>query len=87
MQQSDFEGIFQEMDGLPVTMRLLDWPLHEFMPQAEGDIELVAQAVAVHPAGLKRRVQALHEANPMLGHRGIRFGLTHPDVYRCRFRR
>jgi pyruvate,orthophosphate dikinase len=82
MQQADFEGLFQEMDGLPVTIRLLDWPLHEFMPQTERELETVSQALAVHPAALKRRVEALHEANPMLGHRGVRFGLTHPDVYR-----
>ncbi|MCB9667416.1 MAG: pyruvate, phosphate dikinase [Myxococcales bacterium] len=81
MQQADFEGIFREMDGLPVTIRLLDWPLHEFMPQNEHDLAPVAQALGMHLSGLARRVQAMHETNPMLGHRGIRLGLTHPDIY------
>ncbi len=81
MQQADFEGIFREMQGLPVTIRLLDWPLHEFMPQSEKDLEPVAKALGIHAAVLGRRVQTLHESNPMLGHRGIRLGLTHPDIY------
>ena len=81
LQQGDFEGIFREMDGLPVTIRLLDPPLHEFLPQEEEDIVALATEMDVAPEVIKRKVAALHEMNPMLGHRGCRLGLTYPEIY------
>src|SRR3954469_20651660 len=72
MQRADFEGIFQEMAGLPVTIRLLDPPLHEFLPHKEEEFEEVAAAAGTNARKLRARAIALHEANPMLGHRGCR---------------
>ncbi|MBT0652362.1 pyruvate, phosphate dikinase [Geomobilimonas luticola] len=81
MQKGDFVGIFREMKGLPVTIRLLDPPLHEFLPQEEKDIESLAKTMGVSIQALKSKVEFLHEFNPMLGHRGCRLGLTFPEIY------
>ncbi len=79
-QRADFVGIFTAMKGLPVTVRLLDPPLHEFLPHdAKGQAE-VAKVLKVSPAKVKSRVAALHEANPMLGHRGCRLSITYPEI-------
>ena len=86
MQREDFVGIFRAMDGLPVTVRLLDPPLHEFLPTEEAQITEVAAALGVTPAALRSRVSALHEANPMLGHRGCRLAVTHPEIYETQVR-
>jgi pyruvate,orthophosphate dikinase len=81
MQKGDFIGIFREMKGLPVTIRLLDPPLHEFLPQEEKDIEALSQTMGVSVQTLHHKVEFLHEFNPMLGHRGCRLGLTFPEIY------
>ena len=81
MQKGDFLGIFREMKGLPVTIRLLDPPLHEFLPHTEKDLEELAQVMKVPAATLKHKVDFLHEFNPMLGHRGCRLGITFPEIY------
>jgi pyruvate, orthophosphate dikinase len=86
MQRGDFEAIFKAMEGLPVTIRLLDPPLHEFLPQKEEDIAEVARAAGTDPAKLRARAIALHEANPMLGHRGCRLGITFPEIYEMQAR-
>ncbi|MEZ4392786.1 MAG: pyruvate, phosphate dikinase [Polyangiales bacterium] len=79
-QREDFIGIFTAMAGLPVTVRLLDPPLHEFLPQQLGQQEELARALGVSPERVQQRVRALHESNPMLGHRGCRLGVTHPEI-------
>jgi pyruvate,orthophosphate dikinase len=81
MQRSDFEGIFKAMDGLPVTIRLLDPPLHEFVPKETAQQKELATELGVSVASIKRKVEALHESNPMLGHRGCRLGITFPEIY------
>ncbi len=81
MQQEDFEGIFEEMAGLPVTIRLLDPPLHEFLPHDAAGQQSVASELGVSAQEIKQKVDALHEENPMLGHRGCRLGLTYPEIY------
>ncbi len=81
MQRADFTGLFEAMHGLPVTIRLLDPPLHEFLPHEKAQIEGVAKAMGIGPDHVRRRVEALAEANPMLGHRGCRLGLTYPEIY------
>ncbi|MFK5927574.1 MAG: pyruvate, phosphate dikinase [Desulfuromusa sp.] len=81
MQKGDFIGIFREMKGLPVTIRLLDPPLHEFLPQTDDDISELANAVGIRFSEVKAHVESLHEFNPMLGHRGCRLGITYPEVY------
>jgi pyruvate,orthophosphate dikinase len=81
MQKGDFKGIFSEMKGLPVTIRLLDPPLHEFLPHEDKDIEALARTMEVSVQTLKSKVEFLHEFNPMLGHRGCRLGLTYPEIY------
>ncbi len=81
MQKSDFIGLFREMRGLPVTIRLLDPPLHEFLPQTDDDISELANAVGIRFSEVRNHVEALHEFNPMLGHRGCRLGITYPEVY------
>jgi len=80
LQQKDFEGVFKSMDGLPVTIRLLDPPLHEFVPKAE-DVKAFAKKVGISPDKLKAKIDSLHELNPMLGHRGCRLGITYPEIY------
>ncbi len=85
-QRADFVGLFEVMAGLPVTIRLLDPPLHEFMPHAESDFEDVAKATGLTVDMLKRRAAELHEFNPMLGHRGCRLGVTYPEIYEMQAR-
>ncbi len=80
-QRSDFEEIFRIMAGLPVTIRLLDPPLHEFLPHGEAEFEHVAAAAGSTADLVKRRVSELQELNPMLGHRGCRLGITYPEIY------
>ncbi|MDR0427149.1 MAG: pyruvate, phosphate dikinase [Dysgonamonadaceae bacterium] len=79
-QQADFEGIFEAMEGRPVTVRLLDPPLHEFVPHDEKGQQEMAKAIGVDVKVIKQRVDALHEQNPMLGHRGARLGNTYPEI-------
>jgi len=86
MQRADFEGIFRAMDGLPVTIRLLDPPLHEFLPHSDEDIRDVAKALGISAAALRAKVEAVREFNPMLGHRGCRLGISHPEIYRMQVR-
>ena len=85
-QRSDFVEIFEAMAGLPCTIRLLDPPLHEFLPHGEHDFAVLAEASGVSAAHLKRRAAELHEANPMLGHRGCRLGITYPEIYEMQAR-
>jgi pyruvate,orthophosphate dikinase len=79
-QRADFAELFAIMAGLPVTIRLLDPPLHEFLPRQEAEYAEVATAAGVSIAAIKRRVSDLHESNPMLGHRGCRLGITFPEI-------
>jgi len=85
-QRDDFAEIFLIMAGLPVTIRLLDPPLHEFLPHAEAEFAEVAEAAGVGIEALKRRAAELHEFNPMLGHRGCRLGVTYPEIYEMQAR-
>lgn len=80
MQRSDFTGLFTVMHGLPVTIRLLDPPLHEFLPKTDEEIVEVAYAMGMEPVALRQRVDALHEFNPMLGHRGCRLAISYPEI-------
>ncbi len=85
-QRKDFTGIFKVMAGLPVTIRLLDPPLHEFLPHQESEFAAVADAAGVSINTLKQRAGELHEFNPMLGHRGCRLGVTFPEIYEIQAR-
>jgi len=80
MQQEDFEGIFRVMDGFPVTIRTLDPPLHEFLPHTEHDIETLAHATGMTVEQVQNKTAALREANPMLGHRWCRLGISYPEI-------
>jgi len=80
MQRSDFLELFEIMAGLPVTIRLLDPPLHEFLPKTEAEIAEVAAVMNVSPDKLRQRTEALHEFNPMLGHRGCRLAVSYPEI-------
>jgi pyruvate,orthophosphate dikinase len=80
MQRADFEGIFEAMDGLPVTIRLLDPPLHEFLPHGGEETKLLARTLDIARADLNRIIESLRETNPMLGHRGCRLGITYPEI-------
>ncbi len=80
MQRADFAGLFEIMAGLPVTIRLLDPPLHEFLPKTAEEIAEVAEAMGVPAEKLRERTQQLHEFNPMLGHRGCRLAVSHPEI-------
>ncbi len=86
MQRSDFEGIFRVMEGYPVTIRLLDPPLHEFLPQTEEEIREVAAALDSDSAVVRAKIEELSEVNPMLGHRGCRLGISFPEIYRMQVR-
>ena len=86
MQRDDFTELFTIMTGMPVTIRLLDPPLHEFLPQHEEDVLQVAEAIGMTQDKLKRRIRELEEVNPMLGHRGCRMGLTYPEIYEMQAR-
>ena len=80
MQQGDFEGIYEAMEGCPVTIRFLDPPLHEFVPTEEHDIELLAKDMGKSVADIKAIIASLHEFNPMMGHRGCRLSVTYPEI-------
>jgi len=80
-QKSDFFEIFKIMNGLPVTVRLLDPPLHEFLPKTEKDIDDIAKELSINHNDIKSRIAELHEQNPMLGHRGCRLGISFPEIY------
>ena len=86
MQRGDFEEIFRILEDRPATIRLLDPPLHEFLPHTDEDMEDVAKASGVSVEELKRRASDLHESNPMLGHRGCRLGITYPEIYEMQAR-
>jgi pyruvate,orthophosphate dikinase len=86
MQRGDFDGIFEAMDGLPVTIRLLDPPLHEFLPHGGEESKLLARQLGLERAELARIVESLRETNPMLGHRGCRLGITYPEIYEMQAR-
>jgi pyruvate,orthophosphate dikinase len=86
MQKGDFKEIFREMKGLPVTIRLLDPPLHEFLPQTDQEILDLAKKIGVSPEKLRHKAESLHEFNPMLGHRGCRLGITFPEIYQMQVR-
>ncbi len=85
-QKADFLGIFKEMDGKPVNIRLLDPPLHEFLPHEKVDKENLAKALGKTLAEVEARGDSLHESNPMLGHRGCRLGVTYPEIYKMQVR-
>jgi pyruvate,orthophosphate dikinase len=85
-QKADFVELFTIMEGLPVTIRLLDPPLHEFLPHSEEDLAAVAEATGLDAAKLMRRARELHESNPMLGHRGCRLGISYPEIYEMQVR-
>jgi pyruvate,orthophosphate dikinase len=85
-QRQDFIDLFTIMEGLPVTIRLLDPPLHEFLPHSEDDIMKVALSVGTDAAAIKERAADLHEFNPMLGHRGCRLAITYPEIYEMQSR-
>lgn len=85
-QKSDFVELFEIMVGLPVTVRLLDPPLHEFIPHTDEDIDALAAGSGLDAAKLKRRAKELHETNPMLGHRGCRLGVAYPEIYEMQVR-
>jgi len=80
MQRSDFEGIFEAMNGFPVTIRLLDPPLHEFLPHGGEETKLLARTLQLSREELSRLVESLRETNPMLGHRGVRLAITYPEI-------
>ncbi|BBH52499.1 pyruvate, phosphate dikinase [Fluviispira sanaruensis] len=85
-QRDDFVGILSAMEGYEVTIRLLDPPLHEFLPHTDKDMMTLAAQLGFSLEDLKQRVRALHEANPMLGHRGCRLGISHPEIYEMQVR-
>jgi pyruvate,orthophosphate dikinase len=85
-QKSDFKAIFKIMLGLPVTVRLLDPPLHEFLPHADSDIAAFCAAANLPEKRVRQRLSQLHESNPMLGHRGCRLGITYPEIYEMQVR-
>jgi pyruvate,orthophosphate dikinase len=85
-QRSDFNELFDIMQGLPVTIRLLDPPLHEFLPQSQDDIEAFAETAGIGLEKVRQRLAELHESNPMLGHRGCRLGVTFPEIYEMQVR-
>ncbi len=86
MQRSDFKAIFEIMKGYPVTIRLLDPPLHEFVPHGETEIQEFAQRMNMDVNMVRVKINALHEFNPMLGHRGCRLAITYPEIYRMQVR-
>lgn len=86
MQRADFFELFKIMDGFPVTIRLLDPPLHEFVPHTDAECEEFAKRVGQDPEKVKLKVKALHEFNPMLGHRGCRLAITYPEIYEMQVR-
>ena len=85
-QREDFEGIFKAMNGKPVNIRLLDPPLHEFLPHKEAEVKDLADSLGVEITVIEQRKENLHEFNPMLGHRGCRLGVTYPEIYTMQVR-
>ena len=85
-QRKDFVEIFTIMKGLPVTVRLLDPPLHEFLPKTEKEIDIVAKSLKIYSSEIKNRINYLHEENPMLGHRGCRLAISFPEIYEMQCR-
>ncbi len=85
-QRKDFTGIFRAMEGKPVTIRLLDPPLHEFVPHSEHDQKHLAQTIGIPFSTVKHKIEKLHESNPMLGHRGSRLSMTYPEILRMQVR-
>jgi pyruvate,orthophosphate dikinase len=85
-QRKDFEGIFKAMNGLPVTVRLLDPPLHEFLPHDSAAQKAMAKELGVKPSEIVKRAESLHESNPMLGHRGCRLSVTYPEILEMQVR-
>jgi pyruvate,orthophosphate dikinase len=81
LQKKDFVGIFKAMAGLPVTVRLLDPPLHEFVPKTKSETAALAKKIGISTSKLQAKIDSLHELNPMLGHRGCRLGITYPEIY------
>ncbi len=81
LQKKDFKGIFKAMDGFPVTIRLLDPPLHEFVPKTKAEAKELSEKIGVSPKKIQTKADSLHELNPMLGHRGCRLGVTYPEIY------
>ncbi len=86
IQRNDFKQIFKVMAGLPVTIRLLDPPLHEFLPNTPGEIKTLAREMRIGASALSKKIQSMKEINPMLGHRGCRLGITFPEIYRMQVR-
>lgn len=86
MQRDDFYQLFKIMNGYPVTIRLLDPPLHEFVPHTENEIQELAKRIKYNPDRLRAKIHSLHEFNPMLGHRGCRLAVTYPEIYRMQAR-
>jgi pyruvate,orthophosphate dikinase len=86
MQARDFVELFEIMAGLPVTIRLLDPPLHEFLPKTRADMESVAKDLGLAADEVEARAHKLHETNPMLGHRGVRLGISYPEIYEMQAR-
>ncbi len=86
IQKNDFKQLFKIMAGLPVKIRLLDPPLHEFVPKEDKDIELLATEMKISFEKLKDKIESLHESNPMMGHRGCRLGITYPEIYQMQVR-
>jgi len=84
--KKDIKGTLKEMDGLPVTVRLLDPPLHEFVPKQKEQIEVLAKSLGISVADFHKRSAGLHESNPMMGHRGVRLGVTYPEITRMQVR-
>ena len=85
-QKNDFIEIFKIMQGLPVTVRLLDPPLHEFLPKSDKEISEIANVVGTDKKEVESRIEELHEQNPMLGHRGCRLGISFPEIYEMQCR-
>lgn len=86
IQREEFKEIFRAMKGLPVTIRLLDPPLHEFLPKRQEDIVVLAKDLGLRDSALRERLTQLHETNPMMGHRGCRIGVTSPEIYQTQVR-
>ncbi len=86
IQRKDFLGIFKAMEGLPVTVRLLDPPLHEFLPHSTQEIKSLAREMKMPSSALSKKIESMIEVNPMLGHRGCRLGITFPDIYKMQVR-
>jgi pyruvate,orthophosphate dikinase len=86
MQRQDFVDLFTIMSGLPVTIRLLDPPLHEFLPKSDDELAQLAEVTGTSAEDLRHRANRLHEYNPMLGHRGCRLGITYPEIYEMQAR-